>query len=133
MTDLSLYQGNKILRWLAGNTFPAAPANAFLALFDGDPKAGGSEVTTTIRAAGRLALSFAALASGTGNVLTTNADADFGPSDGSVPNLDYVAVYDASSAGNLLWSRLLPGAPYNVTPGTDVKFLSGDITFTAGS
>lgn len=133
MTDLSLYFANKLLRWMAGNAMPSAPASVFMALYDGDPKSGGSEVTTTIRAAGRLALSFAALASGTGNVLTTNADVDFGPSDGSVPNLDHVAIFDASSSGNLLWARALPGAPYNVTPGTDVKFLTGDITFTAGS
>jgi hypothetical protein len=132
MTDLSLYFANKLLRWMAGNAMPSAPASVFLALYDGDPKSGGSEVTTTIAAA-RLAISFAALASGTGNVLTSNADVDFGPSLGSVPNLDHVAVFDASTSGNLLWARALPGAPYNVTPGTDVKFLSGDITFTAGS
>jgi hypothetical protein len=57
-SDLSTYFGNKIVRWLGGNAMPTAPANLYLALYNGDPKSGGTEVTTTIRVAGRITATF---------------------------------------------------------------------------
>jgi hypothetical protein len=132
MTDISLYLGNKVLRWIAGNAMPAEPANVYLALFDGDPKGAGSEVTATIDATGRKAVSWATLASGTGNVLTSNADADFGDAD-SGADVSHVGLYDASSSGNLLGSHELVGGPYTITAGAPVNFPSGNITYTIGS
>jgi hypothetical protein len=37
---------------------PSAPATCYVALFNGSPKTTGTEVTTTIRAAGRVAIAY---------------------------------------------------------------------------
>jgi hypothetical protein len=132
-SDMSVYLGNALCRWLAGNAMPSAPATCYVALFDGNPKTTGTEVTTTIRAAGRVAIAFDAIAAGTDNDLTNASEADFGSSAGSVPVLNYVAVYDAATSGNLLFSKVLPGGPFAVATGSPVKFTVGNLTFTIGS
>ena len=130
-SDLSTYLGNKIARWIAGNAMPTEPADVFVALFDGNPKVSGTEVTTTVDGTGRKAVSWAALISGTGNVLESDADVDFGLADGAC-DVDYVGIFDASTSGDLLASKVLP-APIAVVIGTPVKLLAGDISFEIGS
>ena len=132
-SDMGTYLGNALCLWLAGTTMPAAPANCFAALFVGNPKAGGTEVTTTIRAAGRVAIDFDAIVSGTDNVLTNNTDTDFGVADAAQTGVNYVAIYDAATAGNLLFGKLLAGGPFDIAAGAPVKFTAGDLTFTMGS
>ena len=129
---LSTYLGNKVLRWALGTAMISAPANCYLALFDGDPKGGGSEVTTTIRAGGRLALDFETVAdNGTTVTLATDADTDFGTSAGDA-SVSHVGVFDASSSGNLLASKALSSVQ-NVQTGAPVKVLSGDLEFNFGN
>jgi hypothetical protein len=133
-SDMSVYLGNKVCRWLAGNAMPAAPAACYAALFNGNPKTSGAEVTDTIRAAGRVAITFDAIADdGVDNEITNSADVDFGEAAGDVANLDYVGIFDAASSGNLLFSKALPGGPFAVATGTPIKFLTGDLTFTIGA
>ena len=115
-------------------TMPAAPAGCYAALFNGNPKAAGVEVTDTINAAGRVVITFDAIADdGVDNDVTNSADVDFGAAAGDVANLDYVGIFDDQAAGNLLFAKALPGGPYAVTAGTPVKFLAGDLTFTIGA
>lgn len=131
MSDMSTYLGNKILDWMDGTTFPSAPADVYLALFDGDPKAAGTEITIDIDAGGRKAISFDALASGTDNSMSNDVAVDFGLSDGA-ESLSYVAVYDASTSGNLLFTKQLSGGPFAITIGMPVKFEIGSLVFTIG-
>lgn len=130
-SDISAYLGNKILRWLNGNDMPSAPSAVYLGLFSGNPKSGGTEVTTTIRSGGRLAITLESLASGTGVTISNSADVDFGNSEGAA-TLSYVGVFDAASGGNLLWSRALPGGPFSITTSMPVKFSTGGIVFNCG-
>ncbi|MEJ2378807.1 MAG: hypothetical protein P8Y53_20800 [Pseudolabrys sp.] len=133
-SDMSVYLGNKVCRWLASNAMPAAPAACYAALFNGNPKVAGVEVTGTISAAGRVAIAFDAIADdGVDNEITNSADVDFGDAAGDVANLDYVGIFDDQAAGNLLFAKALPGGPYAVSAGTPVKFLAGDLTFTIGA
>ncbi len=133
-SDMNVYLGNKVCRWLAGNAMPAAPAACDVGLFNGNPKASGAEVSATIRAAGRVAVPFDAIANdGVDNEITNSADVDFGLADGDVANLDYVGIFDVASGGNLLFSKALPGGPFAVAAGTPIKFLTGDLTFTIGA
>lgn len=135
MSDMSTYLGNAICRWLAGNAMPTEPANCYVGLFDGDPKGAGSEVTATIRSAGRVAITFDAIAAGTDNEVTNSADVDFGTAEGAVANLDYVGIFDGAeeSGTNLLFSKQLTGGPFGADEGSPVKFLAGDLTFTIGA
>jgi len=132
-SDISKYLGNKICRWLAGNAMPTAPTTLYLALFDGDPKSTGTEVTEDVNSAGRVAIDLDAIADdGTDVLLTSDADADFGASEADV-SISHLAVFDASSAGNMLFSKAATGGPFAVTTGSNVKAPSGDLTFTVGS
>lgn len=129
-SDLSTYLGNKIVRWLGNNAMPTAPAALYLALYNGDPKGAGTEVTTTIRAAGRITASFTVPASGSTNTMSSSADADFGAAAGGA-TVTHVAVCDAASAGNILASKSV--GTNVVSAGQDVKFSAGNLTFTIGS
>lgn len=131
MSDMSTYLGNKVLDWLKGNAFPSAPADIYLALFDGDPKGAGTEITTDINSSGRLAISLEALASGTDASVANDTAVDFGNSESAV-SLSHVAVYDASSSGNLLWAKQLPGGPFAITIGMPISFAIGAIVFNCG-
>lgn len=131
MSDLSAYLGNKILDWLKGTTFPSAPADIYVALFDGDPKGAGTEVTLTIDASGRKVISLEALSGGTDTSVATDADVDFGLADAGA-DLSHVGIFDASTSGNLLWAKALPGGPYVITTSMPVKFNAAAIVFNAG-
>lgn len=131
MSDMSAYLGNKVLDWLKGNAFPSAPADIYVALFDGDPKGAGVEVTSDIDAGGRIAISLEALSGGTDTQVASDADVDFGTADGSA-DLSHIGIFDASSAGNLLWAKALPGGPYSITAGMPVKFNAAAIVFNCG-
>jgi hypothetical protein len=132
-SDMSTYLGNAVCLWLAGTDMPTAPADCYVGLFNGNPKTSGTEVTTTIRPAGRIAITFDSITAGTDNELTNDADVDYGDSAGDVPTLSFAGVFDAATSGNLLFSKALPGGPFAVTTGTSVKFAAGDLTFTIGS
>lgn len=132
MSDIQAYLGNKIARWLGGQAFPAAPAAVYVALFNGDPASGGTEVTTTIRAAGRVAASFGANvpAAGLVNNMANDADSDFGTAAGAA-TVNFLALYDAASAGNLLMSHAVSSQAIAI--GTSVKVNAGSMTITIGN
>lgn len=131
-SDLSPYLGNKIVRWIIGNAMPTAPTALYFALFDGNPKAGGVEKSAVVNAGGRQAVTFAAVASGVDHLLTSNAAVNFGNSAGAC-SLSYIAIYDASSGGNLIASKAIAGGPIAIAVGAGVNFVSGAITFNVGS
>lgn len=132
-SDLSPYMGNIILRWLNGDAaMPSSPTNRYLALFNGNPKTTGTEVSLTIDSGGRKIITFGALASGVDHILTSNADVDFGDSEGAAA-LSYYALMDASTGGHLIASKAIPGGPLAIVVGTGVKFLAGNVTFNIGS
>lgn len=112
-----------ILDWIGGVTAATAPAATYMALFNGDPQGAGSEVTTTIDATGRKAVTFTGTTS-----LSNSTLVDYGAAD-SGATVDYGAVYDASSAGNLLLSGAL-GSSVSVSTGDEVTFPIGNITIT---
>ncbi|RPH72711.1 MAG: hypothetical protein EHM78_02070 [Myxococcaceae bacterium] len=130
-SDLSTYLGNKIVRWLGGQAMPTAPATVYLALFDGDPKAAGVEVSADVNSAGRQAIVWTVPSAGTVNVMESSDDVDWGASEGDV-DLDWVAVFDAASAGNRLASKAL-SSPQSILTGQQVLFSAGDLSFTIGT
>lgn len=131
-SDLSKYLGNAICMWIAGTNMPSAPASVYAALFNGDPKASGTEVTTTVRPAGRVAVAWDSISVGTDNSITNDSTVDFGNSDDDA-TVSHVALCDAASSGNILMSRAVTGGPLAITAGSLVQFLAGDLTFTSGS
>lgn len=126
MSGFSDYLEGEIAKWIIGTDMQPAPDAVYVALFNGDPTdtgAGGDDVTTDIRAAGRVAATF----SRSGGVLTSNADVDFGDAD-TLTDISHFAIFDAATTGNMLGSNALTGGAKTVGAGTTVVFPSGDLT-----
>jgi len=133
MSDLSAYIGNKFCRWLNNDSpMPTPPTGLFIALYNGNPKTTGTEVTTTVRTAGRVQCPFTTLALGADHTMSSSAAVDFGAAAGPT-TLTHLAMFDAASAGNLIASKALVGGALPVVAGAGIKFLAGGITFNVGS
>lgn len=128
--SLSNYVEDKLLNWFKGSAFGTAPSTVYIGLWNGDPTdagSGGTEVTTTIRIAGRVACTFGSTSTNSGaNTMANSADVDFGAAAGGA-NLTHFALCDASSAGNVLASAAITGQPITVVLGNLVKFATGDL------
>jgi len=132
-SDLSAYMGNITLRWLNGNAaMPSSPAGLYIGLFDGNPKTTGTEISTTIKATGRVVVTFATLAGGVSHLLTSNINVDFGAA-AAAATLSHIGLFDAQAAGNLLASKAVVGGSQAILVGATVKFLAGGITFNIGA
>ena len=123
------YLSDKILNHLRGNAAFTMPAGLYVGLFSAAPTAagGGTEVTTTIRVAGRLAATFGAPSAVTaGRSIANTAAVDYGASAGAA-SVTHFGVFDAASAGNLLWYAPVP-TPLSITTGINVSFAIGALT-----
>lgn len=130
--QIAPYLGNKIIRWLLDAAdMPARPSALYMGLWDGNPLGAGTEVTTTVRVAGRVAVDFeAAPAAGVDNEVASEAETSFGNSAGNA-TVSYVTLHDAAAAGNMLWVKQLP-APLNITIGALVTVPAGDTIMSVG-
>lgn len=128
MSDLSTYLANEILDWIKGGAMPTAPAGIYVALYNGDPgDAGtaGTDVTTDVRAAGRVAVTFGSVAS---RAMSNSADVSFGASVSAV-TVTHFGLWDASSAGNFIGGDALDTTRI-IAIGDPVSFLIGDLSVT---
>lgn len=131
MSNLSTYTAEGLLNWLKGSAMPTAPTAVYIGLFSSDPtdaNTGGTEVTTTIRVAGRLACTFGAIAS---KAMSNSAAIDFGNAAGGA-TVTHFAAFDAATVGNKLFSGALV-TPRTVTTGDPVKFIIGDLDVSAAT
>lgn len=109
MSGNSIYFGALIENWIKGTQMPTPPSAVYVALFNGDPTdagTGGTEVTTTVRTAGRVAETFGAV---TGKSMANSAVVNFGNAAGGTP-FTHFGIFDAVSGGNMLGSNMLTGA-----------------------
>jgi len=119
------YLETALCNWIKGTNMPTAPAAVYVALFNGDPTdtgAGGTEVTTTIRAAGRVAVIFGAISNG--GTMSNGAIVDFGNAAGAA-TVTHFAIFDAASAGHLLGSGALTSGSQAISAATPVSFAAG--------
>lgn len=131
MSGFSNYTQNAVLNWLKGTTMPTAPAALYVALFNGDPTdagSGGTDVTTTVRTAGRVAATFGAISGNTS--IANSADVDFGAAAGAA-TVSHFAIYDAATEGNMLGSAALASSQ-SVASTNLVKFATGALAINVG-
>lgn len=116
----STYSINAALNVFLRNTAYTTPTTVYVALFNGDPNASGTEATGGSYA--RQAITFAAPSSGT--VTSSNAQ-----SFTNMPamTVNYVAIYDAATTGNRLYSAAATSAK-TTNAGDTVSIASGGIT-----
>jgi len=134
-SSISDYLGNLILLWLTGTDMPAALENTYLGLWEGPPLVTGggnpgTEVTTDVRAGGRIAAPFDPPDLVTTNAITNLSDANFGNA-ASDAVVTYVALHDAQVDGNVLAQCALP-VPSLINQGQPVSFPLRSLKFTIG-
>jgi len=75
----------------------------FLALFNGNPQAGGSEITGSNYQRQQMAFGAPAVSPGGYSVISNTARVDFPRPASDWGNCNHVAIFDAQSGGNLVW------------------------------
>jgi hypothetical protein len=104
---LSTYVRDSLLNWISGVAFPTEPTTIYCSLHSGDQGRAGTsnDITTTIRAAGRVAIPVAdidsATAAGNSRVVKVTSTTDFGASAGGA-TITNVGFWDASTGGNFI-------------------------------
>lgn len=119
MSAKSNYLSDKLLDSVLKDTAYSSPTTVYLALFNGNPNSGGTEASGGSYA--RQSCTFGSASSGSS---ATTADITFS----SMPatTVDYVGIYDASTAGNLLYFGSVTSITTN--SGDTVKCLTGNLT-----
>ena len=128
MAAFSDYVEDQITGWINGTTFAAAPTNTYVQLFNGSPTDTGTGGTALLT---RVAVAAGGWTRGTGGAgtLTNTAVITITASSGSAVTADNFAVFDASTAGNLLFYGAL-SASKSIAIGDEVKFNASQLTLT---
>ena len=125
MANATNYFENLVANVFRGSNITGV--TAYAALYDGNPTetgTGATEVTTSIRVAGRIAVTFAAPSDG---FIANTALIDFGPSAGAA-TVGGFALLDAPTGGNMLCYQGI--AAINVLENDEVRFNIGNINIT---
>lgn len=121
MSEFSNYLENALINATLRATAYTSPAAVYVALFTTDPTDAGSGTEVSGGAYVRKAVTFAAPSNG---VTSNSADVTFDQATANWGTLTHIGVFDASSAGNLLYH----------TPLTTTKTIeTGDIFKIAAS
>src|SRR5690242_1989554 len=112
---------DKILNWIKGTTFTAAPANLYVGLFTATPTANnsaGTEVTGSSYARQAIASSgWSAISQNADTIhdqISNSAAVTFPAVTGSPYTVVGVGIWDASSAGNLLYYQAVTSQAVSV-------------------
>ena len=127
--NLSDYLENKLLEHTVGKTSFTMPTGAYVALFTTAPTdvaGSGVEVTGGSYARVQSNASWAAASAGS---ITTNADITFPTATANWGTITDVAIFDASTAGNMLWRGPLTASKV-VNSGDVFKITTGNLTLT---
>lgn len=114
----------RLINYILNDGYTSSTTTRYLALFDGNPQEDGSgaaEITTTIRAAGRVAITFGGIS---GGQFENSAIIDFGNA-ANAGSIGGVAIYSAATGGDLLAFEGF--TPLNVNQGDPVRVNIGDL------
>src|SRR5260221_1414981 len=115
MAGKSTYLEDKMLNWMKGTAFGAAPATVYVALFTtapADDGTGGTEVSggSYARAAITTSTGFSAISGGTApHQISKAGTVTFATPTANRGTIVPFAIIDALTTGNLLYSNALPG------------------------
>ena len=128
MADFTASPRNEMLDWLTGIDDPAATATRYITIFNGDPQGAGSEVINTVTGSPNRQDMTTAMAAAAAGSAASDTDITFTTNAAGAATVNYVAVYDAITAGNLLASASVTSK--SITPGDSLKINSGNLTFS---
>lgn len=128
MAALSDYAEKLLLDWMMTDGAATRPTTWFIALYTAAPNdaGGGTEVSTFGYA--RQAVAFAAATSGDGTTSNTGS-VSFTASGGDWGAITHLAIFDASSSGNMLWHGPL-AASRTINDTDTLTFAPGSINLT---
>jgi hypothetical protein len=125
------YLENKILDHVLRNTSYTSPTTVYVALFTAAPNdayTSGSPNGTEV-SGNNYARTSVAFSAASGGATANSADITFPVPSGSWGTVTHFGLFDASTAGNLLYWDVLT-ASQAVASGNTVKFPAGDIDVT---
>lgn len=124
MSAASNYLENELLDHVFKNLAFTSPTTTYLALFTTDPTDAGSGNEVSGGSYARQTISWGTTSGGS---LSSNADINF--ADMPAVTVTHVGIYDASTAGNLLWHGALSSSK-TVNSGDTFSITSGNLTVT---
>ena len=119
------YTDNKLIDHLLGaNTF-AKPSAKYVALYVGNPAAGGTEVSTSGSAYARLSSVFTVVS----NVATNTSDLQWPTATSAWGAITHTAIFDAATGGNMLVTAPLE-ATKTIGSGDILRIAASNLTIT---
>lgn len=131
MSEASDYVENQILNCYLNQTNITAPTAIYVGLHTADPTDAGTGTEVSGNGYARVAITDKfGTASGTGGSLSSNADiTGFTASGGAWGTVSHIGIWDASTAGNLLFHTALDSSA-TVNDGDSFQISSGNLTVT---
>lgn len=126
MAGMSTYLENKLLNYVLKGTAYAAPTTLYVALFTSDPTDTGTGTEVTGGSYARQTITFA---TSTASKSSTATDALFPVATAAWGTVTHIGIYDALTAGNLLFSSALTTSK-SVSVGDQIKIAAGDVYIT---
>lgn len=118
----STYLENALLSAVLRNTAFTSPSTVYVALFNGDPASGGTEVS-----GGGYARQSAAFSAPSSGVTANTAPINF--TNMPAATITHVAIYDSLSGGNRLYSQAA-AASKNTNSGDTTAIATGGLTIS---
>jgi hypothetical protein len=128
MAEMSDYLENAMLNLTLNGTAFTAISTPYVSLHTADPTDAGTGTEVSGGSYARTSASFAT-ASGTSGSVATDADVTFPTATASWGTVTHIGIWDASSAGNLLYHTALDSSK-TIDSGDIFKITSGNLTVT---
>ena len=126
MAEMSNYLENALINATLRNTSYTSPAAVYISLHTADPTDAGSGTEVSGNAYIRQSATFGAPSNG---VSTTTADITFPQATASWGTIGWIAIWDASTTGNMLYHTALDTSK-SIDTGDIFKIASGSLTVT---
>jgi hypothetical protein len=126
MAEMSNYLENELYDHVCRGASFTAPSNIYVSLHTADPTESGSGTEVSGGSYARTAVTMGAPTNGSG---TNSADVQFPQATGDWGSVSHIGIWDATSAGNMLFYTPLDTTK-NITTGDVFKIASGSLTVT---
>jgi len=126
MAEMSNYLENALVNATLRNTSYTSPATVYVALFTTDPTDANTGTEVTGGSYARTSVAFAAPSNG---AAASSADCTFPTATANFGTVTHIGIFDASTAGNLLYHTPLDTSK-TIETGDIFKIASGSLTVT---
>lgn len=128
MAALSDHAENLLLNWMMTTGSATRPTSWYVGLFTAAPNDAGGGTEVSGNGYARQSATWDT-ASGTGGTTANSGDISFTASGGNWGTITHIGIFDASTAGNLLWHGAMTASKV-VNDGDTLQFTAGNIDLT---